>query len=64
MIRPLAIPIVPARDLDEAIAYVGGLGFIARFRQDAPDGNAIRAHADGREIHLLAATMVPSRGTP
>lgn len=49
----LAIPTLPARDLDASIAFYTALGFDCPFHQDAPDGYAILAHNDGRELHLF-----------
>jgi catechol 2,3-dioxygenase-like lactoylglutathione lyase family enzyme len=37
----LTIPTLPARDLDETIAFYGGLGFKAVFRVPDPEGYAI-----------------------
>ncbi len=56
-----AIPILPARSLDETLAFYGRLGFAVAFRQTAPDAYAI-LRRDGIELHFWGfATLDPAR---
>lgn len=49
-----AIPILPCRDLDETLAFYGGLGFTLDFEQDEPEPYAIVSFAEA-ELHFFLA---------
>jgi len=49
-----AIPILPCRDLDETLAFYGGLGFSIDFEEDEPAPYAIVSFAEA-EIHFSGA---------
>jgi catechol 2,3-dioxygenase-like lactoylglutathione lyase family enzyme len=51
-ISDVTIPTLPARDLDETIAFCGVLGFKAVFRHPDPEGYAI-VRRDALEIHFF-----------
>lgn len=49
-----AIPILPCRDLDETLAFYGGLGFTIDFEESEPAPYAIVTFADA-ELHFSGA---------
>lgn len=53
-----AIPILPCRDLDEALAFYGGLGFTLDFEEMEPAPYAIVSFGDA-ELHLFVAENAP-----
>lgn len=50
----VAIPVLPCRDLDRALAFYGALGFRLVYEQGEPDPYAI-VDLHGAEVHLFVA---------
>jgi catechol 2,3-dioxygenase-like lactoylglutathione lyase family enzyme len=54
-----AIPILPCRDLDETLAFYGGLGFSIDFEESEPAPYAIVTFADA-ELHFSGLAAPPA----
>lgn len=54
-----AIPILPCRDLDETLAFYGGLGFSIDFEESEPAPYAIVSFGEA-ELHFFGAAAPPA----
>lgn len=54
MLIDIAIPILPARDLDQSVGFYERLGFQVAGRAPAPEDYAL-LRRDGMELHLFGA---------